>query len=132
MTDTFEKIKLLQQEARDRNIYGMGEDVAVELGTGDERITFTENDLEVWYDSGGPNLRITYKGISVYFNQIHTVIRYRPDIPGWIEQLTKIYETRAKPKMEAKEQAAKAKAALELFDKWGIVESENSIGGKIK
>jgi hypothetical protein len=121
-----ERIKLLKQDASEKNVFGKASKIAKLLGTGrymshGKHYTYNMNGLKIWYDDYGPNLSITYADKhEVFFQQLHEVVRYRPDIDGWLTELESVYQELIKPKIDAEKLAVERSKEEEIMERWGI------------
>lgn len=125
MSEIVEQIKQLKQEATNKGIFHMASEIAKAYGTEHPKkhgswFDWMNDEMQINYDNYGSNIFINYRGVVVFNAQLSEVIGYRPDIPDWIEKLTKFYEEKVSPLTEQKEKERKNARANELFNSWGI------------
>lgn len=125
-----------RKEAGDKKIFSKAEEIVKRRGDNSSyrhgvyhRYGFVENFVEnkkpdpnglaITLDTGGPNLWITWKGQEVYYYQVNSLNRYRPDIEGWESKLNEVY-AELEPKIAAEEKAAQDKRSADTLRDWGI------------
>lgn len=119
-----ERIEELREDARNKNIYREASLIADKLGKVSPKKhgayhNFSEGDLTISWDDYAPNLSITWMEQRVFTVHLGTIIAYRPDVEGWIEQLECRY-LKVVPLFAQDTEARDRKRAEELGENWGI------------
>lgn len=118
-------ITKLRQESRNKHVYGMAKQIALNLGKRTPKShgsvwQATIGKLYVWFDDYGPNISIHYDKKKVFEKHLDRITRYRPDIPIWFVVLTQIYHENVIPMLKQKEKEIKDVESQEIHDRWGI------------
>lgn len=115
----------LRRDAENRHIYAMARDIALNFGKQQRKNhgswwNYRNGSLLIMYDDYGPNLFVEYKEQNVFGQQLHRILRYRPDIDNWIGLISRIFEEDVEPLLKAREAARASHEAKQLLENWGI------------
>jgi hypothetical protein len=81
---------------------------------------YDQDGIAISYDDFGDNISIVYQAVTVFSTQVGNIIRYRPDIIGWINILDKLYDGQVKIIIDKNEIEKREKLEQEMYLKWGI------------
>jgi len=113
------------RDAKNRNVYGKAREIAYRLGGRRGKKhgaiwVYDDGGLSIWWDDYAPNLSIYWNKTEVFSVHLGDIVRYRPDIEGWLERLEEIYEGKVKPILEEEQRREEKGRLRELKERWGI------------
>lgn len=121
-----ELISAKKTEAGQLGLSGKARDIAQALGqhVGKKHgsyCIYEDGELEISYDTWGPNVQIHWDKKFVFSNSLGTITTYRSDIEGWVAKIEKLYTEIIIPIKEEEKRKKEEERKQDVKFHWGIL-----------